>query len=59
MQPSHFTVPPISIPNVFLPIALDFDAAEKNLYFIDSHLKEVRRAHIVGGPVDSIVNTGE
>ncbi len=58
-QPYYNTVPPISVPNVFNPTELDFDASFKNVYWIDSHVKEVRRTHITGGLVESIVNTGK
>lgn len=58
MQPYYYTVPPISVPNVFIPTELDFDASSKYIYWIDSHMKEVRRTPIIGGPIESIINTG-
>lgn len=59
MQPYYNTVPPISVPNVFNAIELDFDASSKFVYWIDSNMKEVRRTPIVGGPVESILNAGK
>lgn len=58
-QPYYNTVPPISVPNVFNPIELDFDASSKYIYWIDTHVKEVKRTHVIGGPIESILNTGE
>lgn len=57
-QPYYYTVPPISVPNVYLPTHLSFDASSKYIYWIDSQMKEVRRAPIIGGSIESIINTG-
>lgn len=58
LQPYYYTVPPISVPNVFSPTELDFDSSSKYIYWIDSQVKEVRRTSILGGPVESIIDTG-
>lgn len=57
-QPYYNTIPPISVPNVFNPIELDFDASSKYVYWIDQHVKEVKRTSVIGGPIESILNTG-
>ena len=59
MQPQHYTVPPISVPNVFNPIELDFDSFTEHIYWIDTHSKEVKRTRIVGGPIEVLLNTGK
>ena len=58
IQPYYYTVPAILAPNVFNPTELDFDASSKYVYWIDSQIKEVKRTPIIGGNVESIIDTG-
>ncbi|XP_026680968.1 low-density lipoprotein receptor-related protein 1B-like, partial [Diaphorina citri] len=57
-HPYYHTIPTISIPQVFSPNNLNFDAANKKIYWTDQEYNEVKRSSIVGGQIQLVVDAG-
>ena len=56
-QPYYHTIPPINLPKVIAASQIDFVAKQKQIYWADSQLNEVKRALLTGSPVETIIDT--
>ena len=56
-QPDFNVIPPISMPKVMKTGEIDFDAAEKRIYWTDPQMHEVKRANLTGNTVDFVIDT--
>lgn len=58
LQPYYHTIPTISIPQVLSPIQLDYLARNSTLYWVDSHINEIKRSGLTHGPTETLIDTG-
>lgn len=56
-QPYYHTIPPINLPKVISAAQIDYIAKEKQIYWADSQMNEVKRALLTGSPVETIIDT--
>jgi DNA-binding beta-propeller fold protein YncE len=57
-MPYYHTIPTISLPQVLTPSTIDFDARNKKIYWTDIQINEVKRSNLIGGPAETIIDTG-
>lgn len=58
LQPYYHTIPTISLPQVLSPIQLDYLAHNSTLYWVDSHMNEIKRSGLTHGPTETLIDTG-
>lgn len=58
LQPYYHTIPTISLPQVLSPIQLDYLARNSTLYWVDSHMNEIKRSGLTHGPTETLIDTG-
>lgn len=54
----YHTIPTINVPHVINLATIDFDAANKRIYWSDIQVNEVKTANLIGGPSETIIDTG-
>lgn len=57
-QPYYHTIPTISVPQVLVPIQMEYFAKNKSLIWADSQLDEVKKSNLTQGPVQTLLDTG-
>lgn len=55
-QPLYHIISPISVPKVFLPKQFEFEAKSRRIFWADTQLNEVRRAQLIGGTIETIID---
>lgn len=58
LHPYYHTIPTISVPQVLSPVQLDYLARNSTLYWIDSHVNEIKRSGLTHGPTETLIDTG-
>ncbi|KAK6630731.1 hypothetical protein RUM44_002900 [Polyplax serrata] len=54
----YHTIPTINVPHAITPAAIDFDAANKRIYWADVQMNEVKTSNLIGGPAETIIDSG-
>lgn len=55
-KPLHHIMAPISVPKVFNPRQFEYDAKSRTLYWADSQTNEVKRVHLAGNNIETIMD---
>lgn len=55
-QPLYHIVSPISISKIVYPKQFEFDARTKRIFWVDSHLNEVKRVHLTASSIETIID---
>lgn len=54
----YHTIPTINVPHAITPVTIDFDAANKRIYWADVQMNEVKTSNLIGGPAETIIDSG-
>lgn len=55
----YHTIPTINVPHAITPATIDFDAANKKIYWADVQMNEVKTSNLIGGPAETIIDSGK
>lgn len=57
-QPYYHTIPTISVPQVISPIQLEYVSRNSTIYWVDTHINEIKRTGLTQGPTETLIDTG-
>lgn len=55
-KPLHNIMPPITVPKVFGPRQIEFDAKSRSIFWADSSTNEVKRVSLAGNNIETVID---